>query len=71
MSMTRLVRSTKLGLMAATLAAGTVFGASCGLSDIKDNLVAGSLNFVKSYTADAWDLIIPNLNELFPAIPSS
>lgn len=52
------------------LTAGMLFGPGCGLTDIRDNMVAGGLGFVKSMTTDVLDLVVPNLDELFPSIPA-
>lgn len=55
---------------ALTMTAGMLLGTGCGLTDIRDNMVAGGLGFVKSMTTDVLDLVVPNLDELFPAIPA-
>ena len=43
-------------------------GGSC-MSDVRDNLVKGGLGFVNSFTQQAVDALIPDVNELFPAVP--
>lgn len=46
-----------------TLMAGTVFAASCTLTDIRDNIVAGSLGAVKAYTQSFWTTLVPDLKD--------
>ena len=58
----RFARKAKLALaMAMALAGGTVF-TSCGLSDIKNNLIAGALGAVKTVTQN-W------VTASLPAVP--
>lgn len=54
----------------ALLTAGTLFGPGCGLTDIRDNMVAGGLGFVKTMTTEMLDLVVPNVGEMFPAVPA-
>jgi len=62
----RFVKKVKLTLVATMmLGSGTLF-TSCGLADVKDNLVAGALSAVKG-SAATWvdDLIPDDLCQLF------
>jgi len=55
----------KMAAMTA-LTAGMLFGPGCSVTDIRDNVVAGSLGFVKTYTGQVLDLLVPDANVLFP-----
>ena len=57
-----------LGLASMVLASSTVFG-SCGLTDIRDNLIGGSLDAVRGAAGDLIGAFLPDFNELLPAIP--
>lgn len=63
-------RKVKLASAAMMLAGGSLF-TSCGLSDIKDNLIAGSLAGVKSFATDFVDSLLINFNEIFDATPDN
>ncbi|HOA74853.1 MAG TPA: hypothetical protein PL151_07680 [Phycisphaerae bacterium] len=47
------------------LTAGVLFGPGCGMTDLRDNVVAGSLGFVKNYTTDVLETLIPAAADLF------
>jgi len=52
---TRLVRRLKVvALMASLAAAATMSGVGCSLTDIRDNIVAGSLDFVSDTANSFW-----------------
>ncbi len=44
-------------------------GGSC-MSDIRANMVKGSLGFVSSFTQSLVNSLVPNVNELFPSVPA-
>lgn len=50
-------------LTAIVVAGGTVF-TSCGVVDLRHNLIAGTQSFVKDYTIDLWEALIPPADEL-------
>jgi hypothetical protein len=56
-------------LAACLLASSTV--CSCGLTDIKDNIIAGALAGVKGAATNWVDGFIVDLNEFFEAIPDT
>lgn len=41
------------------LAAGAVLGTSCSGADIRNNLIAGSLGYVKGGATTFWDSFVP------------
>lgn len=70
MSQSRLLRRIRTGLLTVCMAGGTLFS-SCGLGDIKDNLIAGALSGVKN-SASIWvDGLIPDFNEFIEAVPDN
>ena len=64
----RLVRRVRIALL-TTFAAGSTMFVSCGMTDIQDNLIAGTLGAVKG-AAQNWigDLLV-NFNGFFAAVP--
>ncbi|MHC4067516.1 MAG: hypothetical protein ACYSUI_23860 [Planctomycetota bacterium] len=48
----------KIALLVAA-AGGTLFGSACSGEDIKNNLIAGSLSYVKGGATTFWDSFIP------------
>lgn len=55
----RLFRRLKmLALVVALAAAGTVPGLGCSLADIRENIVAGSLDYVSSAATSFWANLI-------------
>jgi len=61
LGLTRKVRLTVL----TTAASGMLFASACSMRDIADNLTAGALSFVKGYTADMLETLVPPADELF------
>jgi hypothetical protein len=55
------MKSTLLAAM--TVAGGTVF-TSCGMTDIRHNVVAGTMSFVEGYTTDMFYALFPPAGEL-------
>ncbi len=69
MWMARYVRKTKMALfMAFALAGGTVF-ASCTMTDIKDNLIAGSLAAVKGAATNWVSSLFVDFTEFVEPLP--
>jgi hypothetical protein len=52
-----------VAMTACSLMAGTVFAATCTMTDIRDNMVAGSLTAVKNYVTGFWGTLIPDLKD--------
>jgi hypothetical protein len=50
-------------LAALATAGGTVFS-SCGWADIRHNIIAGTETFIRGYTADLWDALLPSAEDL-------
>lgn len=70
MFMVRVLRKARLALMATCLVAGSSV-CSCGIADIKDNLIAGALAGVKGAATNWIDGILPDFNEFVEAIPDT
>lgn len=51
------------GLLAAT--GGMVLGSGCSLRDVRNNVLAGTYDFVAGFTTNAWEAVIPPPDELF------
>ncbi len=52
------IRKIKVAAMSAVMM-GMAYGAACTIGDIRHNIANGTLSFVKSYTGDVWEAIIP------------
>ena len=70
MLMARVVRKARLALLTTCVVAGSTV-CSCGLTDIRDNLIAGALAGIKGATTNWVDGIIPDLNEIIEAMPDN
>jgi hypothetical protein len=46
-------------LVVAAIAAGTASSCNFSLKDVRYNVVGGTLSFVKSYTTDMWEAVLP------------
>lgn len=46
-------------LTAMTLGGSALYGTSCGMADLRDNLAAGTLSYVKTSTTEFWSALIP------------
>jgi len=44
----------------AAMTAGTTLNVSCGLGDVRDSMVTGLLNYVKTSTSDALTGLLPS-----------
>jgi len=51
------------GLLAVT--GGTLLGSGCSLRDVRNNVLAGTFDFVAAFTESAWEAVIPPPDELF------
>ncbi len=58
-----LLRLKIVAMTVCMLAAGTVFSASCTMTDFRDNLVSGTLTAVKNYTTTFWTTLVPDLRD--------
>ena len=58
-------RVRKIKVAALSLASfGMVYGAACTVGDVRHNVVNGTLSFVKGYTSDLWEALIPPADQL-------
>lgn len=63
----RNTQRTKVRILGAlTLASGMVFS-SCSMVDVRHNLVAGTMSFVKGYTTNLWEALLPAAEDLVGA----
>jgi hypothetical protein len=60
------MKRVKLAVLAALITANGTVLATCGLTDLKKNIIKGTLDFVSAYTQDVWDGITPTPPNLFP-----
>lgn len=51
-------------LLAAALASGTVLGSACSVIDVRQNLIAGTMDFISGYTTDLLAAIVPPPEDL-------
>jgi len=58
----RMRRIRVAGMMLAGF--GVLYASACTLGDLRYNVVNGTLSFVKSYTSDLWEALIPPADEL-------
>ena len=60
----RIAQRMKLAaLVAAALAGGTTY-TSCGMSDVRDNMIAGTLTYVKTSTTEMWTSALPKWSDI-------
>jgi hypothetical protein len=64
----RLLRRVRVVVFAAVGIAGSTL-CSCGLTDIRDNLVSGALGAVEDAAGNAINSLIPDFLEFFGTIP--
>ena len=58
-------RIRKIKVATLSMAAlGMMYGSACTVGDIRHNVVNGTLSFVKGYTSDLWEAIIPPADQL-------
>ncbi len=57
------VRRIKVSVLSMA-AVGVLYGSACTLGDLRHNVVNGTLGFVKNYTGDLWETLIPTAEEL-------
>ena len=61
----RTTSKVRRGLLTAmTVACGTMCSCGFGLKDLRHNVVAGTTNFVKSYTTSFWNALAPDWEEI-------
>jgi hypothetical protein len=49
-------------LVMATM--GMLYSAPCSVGDLGHNIANGTLSFVKGYTSDLWEALIPSADQL-------
>jgi len=55
----------KMKVAALSLAAvGMMYASACTVGDIRHNVINGTLAFVKGYTGDLWEALVPPADEL-------
>jgi len=59
-----LVRKVKKAVLTTLVTGGMLLGWSCGWNDVGYNVLAGTQAFVKAYTTDLWEALIPAADEL-------
>ena len=57
------IRKVTIGVLAA-LTAGTVYGSACSMKDLRHNAIGGTMSFVKGYTSDMWEALVPSADEV-------
>lgn len=58
-------RIRKIKVAALSMAAlGMMYSAACTVGDIRLNAVNGTLSFVKGYTSDLWEALVPPADQL-------
>ena len=60
----RAARRMKITMLTAIVAVGGTVFTSCGIVDLRHNLIAGTQAFVKGYTTDLWEALVPPADEL-------
>ena len=52
------IRKIKVAVL-STVVFGALYGSACTLGDFRLNMVNGTLSFVKGYTSDLWEALVP------------
>ena len=56
----------KVKVAALTMATiGMLYSSPCTVGDIGHNVINGTLSFVKGYTTDLWEALVPPADQLF------
>jgi len=63
-SIRRKVRRIKVAALSMA-AFGMMYASACTIGDVGQNLVNGTLAFVRGYTTDMWEAIVPPADSLF------
>jgi len=58
-----LVSKVKLAVL-SMVTVGMVYASACTVGDLGYNVVSGTLAFVKGYTTDVWEAVLPAPGEL-------
>ena len=58
-----LVRKIKVSALSMATV-GVLYGSACTVGDLRHNIVNGTLDFVKNYTGDLWESLIPPADQL-------
>jgi hypothetical protein len=58
-----IVRKIKVALLGVATA-GVLFGSACSAVDLRQNFVAGTQAFIKGYTTDLWEAVLPSAEEI-------
>ncbi len=56
----RFLRKAKIAALTTLLAGGTMLGSACSAEDIRENVVAGTLAYVKGGATSFWNNFIPS-----------
>jgi len=61
----RTLRRLNLSAMVGcAMMAGSVFSSACTLTDLRDNIISGSLGAVKTYVGNFWGALFPTPQEV-------
>jgi len=64
----RRVLSNRIGkikvVVLSVVVFGMTYGAACTVGDVRHNVANGTLSFVKDYTSDLWEALIPPANQV-------
>ncbi len=52
-------RRMKAALLTVSVMAGGTMFSSCGVVDVRHNVLAGTQAFVKAYTTSVWNALVP------------
>lgn len=63
--MDKTMRRFKTAILAGVILAGSTMAFSCSLTDIRHNIVKGTLDFVAGYTTDILTGVSPTPPDLF------
>ena len=66
----RFLRKMRFAVLSVCVAGGTMF-TSCGLTDIRDNLISGALGGIEGAAENWVSALIIDLNEIFEATPDT
>lgn len=63
-SFRRKIRRIKVAALSMA-AFGMMYSSACTIGDVGHNLVNGTLAFVKGYTTDLWEAVVPPADSFF------
>ncbi|MFQ5461369.1 MAG: hypothetical protein ACE5E5_01945 [Phycisphaerae bacterium] len=60
----RIAKAVKMTVL-SSLTVGMLFASVCSAADVRKNLAAGTQSFIKNYTIDIFEALVPPASDVF------